>query len=214
MSKQQLAKAEDKQGALTLGIPANPWSHLATELERFLGAPTVKFTKDGLFALSESDNIPAGTKCIARVDLIQTGWKLWRDGAVVKTIMGAVADEFVPPARTVLGETDQSKWENPNLDPWQFNMVMPITRLDTDETYNFVTGSKGGLNAVNRLVRVYGTRLNRGETGLPIVEVRPDSYKHHEYGKIFFPKFVIVSWTDRTLKPLSVDEDLNDEVPY
>ena len=99
-------------------------------------------------------------------------------------------------------------------DPWQFTMALPIQRLDTDEGYTFTTGSKGGLNAVNSLIRTYGARINRGLSGLPVVELQAGSYKHREFGKIYYPKFTITTWTDDGSKPMPVDKDLNDEIPY
>ncbi len=201
-----------------LALPSNPWSEIATELDKVLGAPAVKFTKDGTFALSDTDSVPAGTRCVARIDLVQTGWVKWLDNLVVRRIMGLVAESFVPPARATLDDIEENNWPIDNKgksrDPWQFQMVLPITRLDTDETLNFTTGSKGGLGAINKLIRTYGSRLARGGGGLPIVELRSDFYKHREYGKIFFPAFLITSWTDNGGKPLSVKDDLEDTIPF
>jgi len=216
-------RAEEKTAltrseARAVALASNPWSKLAAELDTVLGAPVLKYTKDGRFALSESDHVPDGTRCIARVDLIQTGWVKWRENTVADRRMGAVADSFVPPARDALGDLEEGDWETQpdgsKRDPWQFQMVLPIMRLDTDETFNFTTGSKGGLNAVSKLIRTYGNRLARREGGLPIVELKADFYKHRVYGKIYFPQFVITSWTDDDEKPQSVEKDLNDEVPF
>jgi hypothetical protein len=199
-------------------LPANPWSRLATELDKYIGAPILKFTKDGQFALSDTDSIQDGTRCVARVDLVQTGWVKWLDGLIEKKVIGAVADGFTPPARDTLDDTDELCWDRDASgklrDPWQFQMVLPVTRLDTDETLNFTTGSKGGLNAISKLIRTYGTRIGRGQGGLPVVELRADFYKHREYGKIYFPKFLITNWTEGDGAPMSVEQDLNDSVPY
>src|SRR5215475_10546987 len=89
-----------------VALPSNPWSALATELDKYIGAPLLKFTKDGQFALSDTDSIPDGIQCVARVDLVQTGWVKWRDGLIEKKVIGAVADGFVPPARDTLGDID------------------------------------------------------------------------------------------------------------
>jgi hypothetical protein len=202
-----------KKARIAVAAAGNPWSQLALELEKHLGAPVLKFTKQGEFALSETDFIPEGTKVVARVDLIETGWVRWVDGMKEKTVMGPVADKFVPPARATLGDTDPRNWSDPDRDPWQFQMVMPITRCDTDETFKFTSGSKGGMNAVNKLIRVFGTRTGRGETGLPVCALKAGSYKHHEFGKIFFPVFEIATWTGDGGKPMTVEQDLNDEIP-
>ncbi len=92
-------------------------------------------------------------------------------------------------------------------------MVLPVTRLDTDETFNFTASSKGGLRAIGDLVKRYGSRLARNEGGLPIVELKADSYKHRTYGKIYFPRLVVTSWTEDGQRP-SVEQDLADEIPF
>jgi len=129
-----------------------------------------------------------------------------------------VADGFVPPPRSELGNLDERQWElqddGSRRDPLQFFMEVPITRLDAGgETYNFKTGTKGGLTCVSKLIRAYGRRVqDKKVPGLPIVELRADHYRHRTYGKIFFPVMHIVGWTDADGKPLSIADDLNDEI--
>jgi hypothetical protein len=159
---------------------SNPWIEISAELDKFLGAPMCKFTKQGEFSISDIDSIPEGTRCIAHADQISLGWQKWEDGKPVDRRIGFVADKFVPPQRSELGDTDDRQWElqddGSRRDPWQFQMSVPITRLDAGgETYNFTTGSKGGLACVNRLIRAYGRRLRDEKVpGLPIVELRAD----------------------------------------
>jgi len=218
MSKPDKKNTFTKITSNAVALSGNPWSAFATELDKYIGAPILKFTKDGQFALSDTDSIPDGTRCAAQVNLVQTGWVKWRDGQIEKRVVGAVADGFVPPARDTLGDTDESLWDrDPSgkpRDPWQFQMVLPVTRVDTGETVNFTTGSRGGLNAVNKLIRIYGSRVSRKQGGLPIVELKADFYKHREFGKIYFPKFTIVNWTDDRGQPMSVDQELNDQIPF
>jgi hypothetical protein len=54
---------------------------------------------------------------------------------------------------------------------------VPITRLDAGgETYNFKTGTKGGLTCVSKLIRAYGRRVqDKKVPALPIVELRADT---------------------------------------
>jgi hypothetical protein len=197
---------------------SNPWIEISAELDKFLGAPLCKFTKQGEYSISDIDNIPHGTRCIAHADQISLGWQRWADGKVVDRRIGLVADNFVPPQRDELGDTDKQQWElqddGTRRDPWQFQMTVPITRFDAGgETYNFTTGSKGGLACLSRLTRAYGSRVRDEKVpGLPIVELKADHYRHRTYGKIFFPVMHIVGWTDADGKPLSIADDLNDEI--
>jgi len=133
--------------------------------------------------------------------------------------MGRVADCYVPPQRSELGDTDQNAWEiddtGARRDPWQFCASVPFTRLDTGESYRFSVSSKGGLRCVNGLIRAYGNRVRQKgkDAGLPVIELQPGFYKHRTYGKIFFPDPKVVSWTDAGGKPLSLADDMGDSIP-
>lgn len=196
----------------------NPWIEVSTELDKFLGAPLLKFSKQGEFTIGDTDSLPEGTRCIAHTDEITLGWQKWQDGKPVERRIGRVADSFVPPRRDELGDTDKQLWEIDDdgepRDPWQFQMAVPVTRLDAGgETYCFTTSSKGGLACMNSLTRTYGRRVqNEKVPGLPIVELKADSYKHRRYGKIFTPQMIVVEWTGADGKPLSLADDLNDEI--
>jgi hypothetical protein len=203
--------------ALT-GDASNAWIEISAELDKFLGAPLCKFTKQGEYSISDIDNTPDGTRCIAHADQISLGWQRWTDGKVVERRIGLVVDKFVPPQRDALGDTDEQQWElqddGTRRDPWQFQMTVPITRLDAGgETYNFTTGSKGGLACLSRLTRAYGRRVRDEKVpGLPIVELKADHYRHRTYGKIFYPVMHIVGWIDANGTALSIADDLNDEI--
>jgi hypothetical protein len=81
------------------------------------------------------------------------------------------------------------------------------------ECFCFTTSSKGGLACMNSLTRTYGRRVqNEKVPGLPIVELKADSYKHRRYGKIFTPQMIVVEWTGADGRPLSLADDLNDEI--
>jgi hypothetical protein len=211
------AIAKAVSSALALGD--NPWREIGAELDKYLGWPLLKFTKQGEFAISDVENILAGTRCIAHADEITLGWIKWVDGRPDERRVGRVADKFVPPQRSELGDDDPRQWElqddGTRRDPWQFQMTVPISRLDTGETYEFATSSKGGLACVGKLTRAYGRRVQEEKTpGLPIVELKADHYKHRTYGKIFTPLMIIVGWTDGDGKPLPLANDLNDEIGF
>jgi hypothetical protein len=208
-----------KSGTALVADASNPWIEVSAELDKFIGAPFVRFSKQGEFAISDTETIPAGTRCFAHANEIMFGWRKWVNNQLVETRMGRVADRFVPAQRHELGDTDESQWEaqddGTRRDPWQFCASVPLTRVDTGESYVFSVSSKGGLRAVNGLTRTYGSRVRaKGDAaGLPIVELQPDSYKHNRYGKIFFPVLHIVGWTGADGKPLSTADDLGDAIP-
>jgi hypothetical protein len=197
---------------------SNPWIEIGAELDKFLGAPLLKFTKQGEFAISDVDAIAAGTRCIAQCNLMELGWVKWADGRPVEHKTGLVADNFVPPQRSALPDRDESQWEidddGERRDPWAFQMSVPLTLLSASgETYKFTIGSKGGLRCLSALMRAYGKHVAEKKPGQPIVELQPDSYKHRKYGKIFFPVMHVVGWTDANGKPQSLADDLSDDLP-
>jgi hypothetical protein len=198
---------------------ANNWLEIGAELDKYLGAPLAKFTKQGEYAISDIDTIPLGSRAIARTDLIELGYVKWADGKPTgDRKVGLVADGFVPPPKDKLPDRDESQWEiqdnGERRDPWSFQMSVPITRLDAGgETYQFTVGSKGGLRCLSALTRTYGKRVAEKKPGLPIVELQSDSYKHRVYGKIFFPVMHVVGWTGADGKPESISADLSDAIP-
>jgi hypothetical protein len=219
------AKATRENAVVKAGSTAliadgsNPWIEVSAELDKFVGAPFARFSKQGEYEISDTETIPAGTRCVAHADEIEFGWRKWQDNKVVATRAGRVADCYVPPKRSDLGHTDESQWEiqddGSRRDPWQSYASVPLTRLDTGESYKFSVSSKGGLRAINGLTRVYGRRVQaKGDAaGLPIVELRSDSYKHKQYGKIFFRVLHVVGWTDASGKSLSLADDMDDAIP-
>jgi hypothetical protein len=202
-----------------LADSSNPFIEVSAELDKFVGAPFVRFSKQGEFEISETETIPAGTRCIAHVDEVMFGWRKWLDNKLVETRMGRVADRYIPTLRRDLGDTDEGDWEvqddGSRRDSWQFCASLPLTRLDTGENYLFSVSSKGGLRCINGLTRTYGTRVRaKGDAaGRPIVELQPDSYKHRTYGKIFFPVLHVVGWTGSDGRPLSLADEMEDAIP-
>jgi hypothetical protein len=152
---------------VTTALPAtngtNSWLEIGAELDKHLGAPLLKFTKQGEFAISDIDAIPEGTRCIAHCDQIELGFVRWADGKPTDRKVGLVADGFIPPRKDDLPDRDESMWEvqddGTRRDPWAFQMSVPLTRLDAGgETYQFTTGSKGSLRCLSGLTRTYGNR--------------------------------------------------------
>jgi hypothetical protein len=186
--KEQQAQAKaEKDNALAVKAnsnalvadESNPWLEIAAELDRLIGAPYLKFSKQGEFAISDTETLPAGTRCVAHTDEIMFGWRKWQDNKVVETRMGRVADRFVPPQRQDLGDTDEDEWElqddGSRKDRWQFTASVPLIVIPTGAVYLFSVASKGGLRCINAINRAYGARMNaRGENvGLPVVEIAP-----------------------------------------
>jgi hypothetical protein len=222
--KEQIAQAERDNAvvpaastALSTG-GANKWLEIGAELDKYLGAPLMKFNKQGEFAISDIDTIPDGTRCIAHCDLMEIGWTRWTDGKPTDRKVGLIGDGFIPSQKSHLPDRDETTWEiqddGTRRDPWSFQMAVPLTRLDAaGETYQFTVGSKGGLRCLSALTRTYGKRVAEKKPGLPVVELKSDSYKHPRFGKIYFPTMHVVGWTGRDGKPETLAAALDDAIP-
>jgi hypothetical protein len=57
------AVARREQSNALAATGDNPWLEVSSELDKFVGAPFVRFTKQGEFAISDTESIPAGTCC-------------------------------------------------------------------------------------------------------------------------------------------------------
>jgi hypothetical protein len=191
------------------------------------GTPIVgellKFSKGDWLAGKEADEIPEGTKLVAGMHTLQTGWQKWREQRPVDQRMGLLIDGYVAPPRHELGDDDESLWETNDdgdpKDPWQkTNVIQLVDPTNKEKVYTFSTSSKGGLDAITRLCNQYGSELaKRADRNghCPLVRLDTGSYNHPNkaYGKIKYPQFAIVGWVDKkTLAP--VKDPITDEIPY
>jgi len=118
------AKPSATTQATAVATPSNPWIEVSDVLSKYVGAPLLKFSKDGAFTVSDTESLPDGCRVVAHVDQVQFGWVKWQDGQRVDRRMGLAAERFVPPLRSALGDTDESQWEvqpdGSRNDPWRF----------------------------------------------------------------------------------------------
>jgi len=164
----------------------------------------LKFTKFGEFQAGEdSVKIPHGTRLIAHMGEVLVGWQRWQDAKPTEQIMGLVREDFHPPRRSELGDTDRSTWEvddsGKERDPWQQTTMIIFKAMDSDQIYTFSTSSKGGLGAVGKLSKEYGKAMRMRPNQFPVVKLGFRSYDHpnKQYGEIRAPTFEIVDWVHR-----------------
>lgn len=172
----------------------------------------LRFTKGEYVAGQDNEEIEEDTKVIVNMDSVLSGWTRWEDNKPAEQLMGPIAEGFQPAKRAELGHDDESLWEqDPNgnaRDPWQFgNLVIMKTLGKKGELFTFTTASKGGIGAIGRLCTEYGKEMRERPDEYPVVTLGVDSYMHTTYGKIKFPKLVIVDWADKSnFADLAADE--------
>lgn len=166
--------------------------------------PLLKFSKGDYLFGQDSEEMPMGTELVAVMDEFRTGMIKWTEGAPSERLMGLVGDGFVPPRRAELGDTDKEAWEKDDRgdpkDPWQLSNELPmVMREDTGNVFLFVTSSRGGLSALGELCKAYGRRMRTHPDEYPVIRLDFGSYMHpnKNFGRIKFPKFEIVAWTNK-----------------
>jgi hypothetical protein len=186
----------------------NPWLAVSTAMDKYIGSSGMsfmKFQKDGQWVVGiEADIVPRGTKAIAQVEDTEIGWRKWVDNSPVDKVMGRIADGFVPPARAELDDNDRAFWEQDDngksVDPWKPWAAIPLKICDSRESYLWESGSRGGLGAIYRTVKVYGRRMQavagKEHPGQLLIELQADKYKHSNstYGWIWVPVLQTVGW--------------------
>ena len=74
--------------------------------------------------------------------------------------LGRVADGYQPPPRELLGDLNESEWEN-GKDPWVRIDLLPFWDVESRELLLFSAANKGSRDAVAQLVEAY---INNIET--------------------------------------------------
>jgi len=182
----------------------DPWAGYvkAFDAQSVIQGTLLKFSKGFWTAGSDAKEIKRNTRMTARVDELVHGFTHWKGGKPVEHRIGRLADNFVPPQRRDLGDTDVAAWEPDNKgeprDPWQYTLYLPMQADGVN--YVFSTSSWGGKKAMRNLCDAYSRR--RGRDSLPLVELDVFQRKHREFGNIPEPLFDVVGWVSaETGKP-------------
>jgi hypothetical protein len=169
------------------------------------------FSKFGEFTFGlDRNDMPLGTQLAAHMDAFCIGWQRWEDNKPVETIMGPVAQGFIPPKRDTLGYLDKTWWETFDdgrpKDPWTFTNTLVLSSVeDEPRFYTFSTTSKGGIRALAKLSLRHGERHRMKAGEIPIITINRGSYPHPDksIGEVRVPVFTVVKWVpDDTLPPI------------
>jgi len=150
------------------------------------------------------------------------GWTKWSDGKPVESRIGRLVDNFRPPQRRDLGDTDKADWPADDRgdarDPWQFSNYLVLKNAETGEFFTFTTGTRGGLNTIADLCRHYARDSKQHPGHFPIVALKSDSYLHPNkaYGRIKIPVLAVVGRApqDGSAAVQTVADDMSDDIPF
>jgi hypothetical protein len=165
----------------------------------------IKFDKGGKFVTpDDSAEVSEDQDFVALCDEVMVGWiKFNGVGEAPDREMGLLYDGFEMPPRESMGDTDKTQWEEgldgKPADPWQHQMLLVLQQADTKELFTFVTSSITGRRAVGTLLRHYDRMRRSGSDDLPVVRLRPGSFKHRDerVGWVNVPTFVVFGKTPR-----------------
>jgi hypothetical protein len=192
----------------------NPFTSYGDQVsQKQIVGTLLRFSKGDYLAGQEDEEVPVGTKYVANMDELMAGWIRWADNKPTDHIMGKISESYQAPKRNTLGDTDKAEWEvdsqGKERDPWQFSNYLLLWGVDDAELYTFATSSRGGLNAIGDLCKVYGKQMAQHPDEFPIIEMGVTSYNHpnKEFGRIKVPVLKIVGWENRAVFADGVIED-------
>jgi hypothetical protein len=183
-----------------------------------LGGPSgklVKFSKDGRFVTTaDGEEIEEGRKFVVPHDEVQVGLiKFNGHGEAPDRRMGPLFKGFKVPARSTLGDLDESLWEiglnGKPADPWQSQIMLPLADIETGELFVFTTTSMTGRRAVGNLI-AQCQRLGRTDPDkYLVVALKIGGFDHAKFGRVKTPAFAIVG---KMPKDASKSNDMNDSL--
>ena len=180
----------------------------------------LKFAQGDYVAGEGGEKIKEGTKVVAIMDELSTGWVRWQDNKPIEHRVGRVIDKFVPAQKRDLPDRDEALWETDEdgkpRDPWQFVNYLPVKNVETDEFYTLATGTRGGLSAIADLCRHYARDVKQHPDCFPVIALKSGSYPHKNkaYGRVKIPILTPVGRTTRDGAPMPVGQDMSDEIPF
>lgn len=215
----------EKRKSTEVAAAANPFiSYGEAQNQRAIIGHLLRFTKGDYLAGQDDDEIAVGTEFIANMDEMLAGWIRWQDNKPTDHVMGKVSDGYQPPRRNELGDTDKEQWEidatGQQRDPWQFSNYLLLKGTfaadsGKNELYTFTTSSRGGLNALGNLCKVYGQAMAQHPDEYPVIALGVSAYDHRDraFGRIKVPVLKIVGWAPKAAFAADVDAIVKDEEP-
>lgn len=150
----------------------------------------LKLSKAGewLFG-ADDDEVNENSLFAVATDSFVTGWQAWDDGELTGEEIQALEEGAIP--RSELPEVD-GDWK-PLIG---FNLL-GIEGADEGVQLMYKTTSKGGIKAVNALMKTIVAHAQSGTHNgalIPVIALSTDHYKHKKYGKIFTPVLKVLEW--------------------
>jgi hypothetical protein len=183
---------------------------------------------DGHWSAKDGATLPAQLLCVSTKTILQA----WKGGQPI----GTVTDYPLPDVDSLNAKIPQSEWDTDKftkakVPPWRKSWIVYLLDPATMARFTFINSTNGARQAVADLRdAVQLMREVRGDGALPLVELSSKPMRT-QYGTKARPEFTIVKWVAfgggsgsgvkqiagprlQEVKPPSVEETLNDEIPW
>ncbi len=185
------------------------------------------YFKKGEWFKGEAAFEPKDRAFLANIGEAYTGWVKWLDKKPSEHRLHRMLDYTRETPRSELGDLDKNAWEVSDRgvpqDPWQPSDRLVLRTTDSAEgLLTFISGSKGGRNALSKLMGKVAKSTHAAAGKFPIVQLEGSTYDHDDYGLVHYPVFKIVDWAfwdsekvDQKDDPRTgFDKELNDAIPF
>jgi hypothetical protein len=145
------------------------------------------------FKGAEKEEVPFGRRLKLAPPSVQDGWQKWDSGKIGDQRFREWNSTQPPIFRDELGDMHEDAWPE-GKDPWSGTILVAL-RDAKGEMLKFATNSKGGENAIRRVLREWRRDRAAHPGEVPVVELGCDSYVHKKHRtEIITPRFMIVGW--------------------
>jgi len=154
------------------------------------GLPFLRLMRSGLFVYgAENVEVEEGSEWAINPYSMMHGFACWAPGELLDERM--VPFTQPPPNKSELPDLGQ-RWDQ------QVAMQLQcVSGEDLGQAVLYKGTSTGLRNAAKELINALISQLQHDKVHIvPIVELESDSYRHKEYGQIFYPILSIKRWVD------------------
>lgn len=174
------------------------------------GASFMKFTKTGHYLCgAQGDELQYGTIMLANMASLKSGFICWKGGNAVDEKLELVTSEnFIDPTEL----EDHGPYNENAGEGWREQSVIDFVLVEDKSTWTFKTSSGGGIGAIGKMSKAYGSLCKEAGTMdiVPVVCLDGGSYQHKQFGEICFPILHVIGalplkdTLDDKLKPATV----------
>lgn len=157
------------------------------------GLPFLKMGKDGVFVWGvDGVEVSEDERWAVNPATFMIGVIGWKGGQVIGEQMFPITSG----QRVNYDELEPIETGNP-ADGWKEQITVQLKQMETSDEVVFKTTSVGGKNAMSKLADTIAAQMEENPARpVPVVQLKNDSYRHKEYGKIYTPEFEVVDWVD------------------